>query len=58
MGWGNAGYLAGRRTNGWRWEQVKGSDYARYHRLFEDGNFLQRYIVWNVSRLLAGCFCS
>jgi hypothetical protein len=44
MGWGNAAYLSGRRTNGWRWEQVKGSDYAWYDRLFEDGNFLQRYI--------------
>jgi hypothetical protein len=41
---GNAGYLFGKRTNGWRWEQVKGSYYAWYDRLFEDEEFLQRYI--------------
>jgi hypothetical protein len=41
---GNARYLSGKRTNGWRWEQVKGPDYAWYDRLFEDEEFLQRYI--------------
>jgi hypothetical protein len=41
---GNAGYLYGQKTNGWRWDQVKGSYYAWYDRLFEDEEFLQRYI--------------
>jgi len=44
MGFGNAAFHQGTRTNGWRWEQVKGAYYAWYDRLFEDEEFLQRYI--------------
>ena len=44
MAFGNSTYLKGYRTYGWRFEQVPEVSYKWFARLFEDPDFLQRYI--------------
>jgi len=44
LSFGNAYYLEGHRTNGWRWTTMHEPHYQWYRRLFEDPDFLQRYI--------------
>lgn len=45
--WDNAfgnPHFSGQRTNGWRFESATDPDYTWYRRLFEDPDFLQRYM--------------
>ncbi len=44
MSFGNVFYHEGYRTNGWRWDKIRGPHYKWYARMFEDPDFLQRYI--------------
>jgi hypothetical protein len=44
LSFGNVFYHDGYKTNGWRWERMRGTYYKWYARLFEDPDFLQRYI--------------
>lgn len=44
LSFGNAFYYGGHQTNGWRWETLRGPHYRWFARLFEDPDFLQRYI--------------
>ena len=44
ISFGNAFYAEGYKTNGWRWQQLKNRDYLWFGRLFEDPDFLQKYI--------------
>jgi len=44
MAFGNLRYHRSQETNGWRSEQVNGSYYAWYGRMFEDEEFLQQYV--------------
>src|SRR6266542_842677 len=41
---GNPFFSESRRTNGWRFESAQDPDYTWYRRLFEDPDFLQRYV--------------
>ena len=41
---GNSFIKNGYRTNGWRFEYMPDPDYTWYRRLFEDPDFLQRYV--------------
>ncbi|MBI4585246.1 MAG: CotH kinase family protein [Planctomycetes bacterium] len=41
---GNANYLNGWTTDGWYYSQLSGNDYAWWPRLFQDPNFVQKYI--------------
>lgn len=44
MAFGNLRYLRSQETNGWRSDQVNGSYYSWYTRMFEDEEFLQEYL--------------
>jgi hypothetical protein len=44
LSFGNAFYHDGYRTDGWRWEKIRGPHYRWFDRLFQDADFLQRYI--------------
>jgi len=44
LAFGNAGNHGCHRTNGWHWEAIRGNEYEWFARLFEDPDFLQRYI--------------
>ena len=44
LAFGNAGNHGCHRTNGWHWEALQGKEYDWFARLFEDPDFLQRYI--------------
>jgi len=44
LSFGSAFYREGYKTNGWRWDQIRGPHYGWFGRLFEDPDFLQRYI--------------
>lgn len=51
ISFGNAYSLRGYETNGWHWEQVHSTNYTWFGRLFEDPDFLQKYIDrWAVLR--------
>jgi hypothetical protein len=51
LSFGNAAYFNGYKTNGWRWAEMLGADYAWYNRLFDDPEFVQKYIDrWAVLR--------
>jgi hypothetical protein len=41
---GNTFFVRGEKTHGWRFEGAADPDYTWYQRLFEDPDFLQRYI--------------
>lgn len=41
---GNPFFVRGEKTQGWRFEAAADPDYTCYQRLFEDPDFLQRYI--------------
>jgi hypothetical protein len=44
LAFGNAFFAESYMTNGWRWGRADGEIYGWYQRLFEDPDFLQRYI--------------
>jgi len=51
MTFGNAGYFNGYKTNGWAWAELGVLNYKWLDRLFEDHDFLQKYIDrWAVLR--------
>jgi hypothetical protein len=44
IGFGNAQFNQCHLIEGWRWELARGSNYKWYKRLFDDPDFVQRYI--------------